>query len=436
MSIDLMIFLKYIFFSICTFTTFSIDVALSFCNHYYLYQMIHEMNFYRYTFQSSRCLVVTLFTDIMVLVQHRLSWFILLQPALILNAVSAVDYSTLGVSDGWLMNRSLTEVPTNIPCTLSGNLDLRDNFITRIEVTDFACLDKIDTLDVGYNQLTYIAPGAFDPMLTLITVRLRGNYDLSTLPPDYGPNTANMMYLFIQFLDLQPIPPDSYFDQMPKLEVLAIDIDLCNDFFNGWTHLRILNTYGNLAPNFTGRTPNIEQIFINKAFPAKNIPSENVVGLTKLERFKIVGCDKLPLFKESVALSHLEVDSCHITSLPDYRHLVSLLTFEPDTSRFHCDMQSCWMRFEPISNTELATVVQNIVCHGPDKFKGLPMSDLSPVQLRCFEGSCTSIPSSNFHRWYKDHLRRLWIPFYMMSNGCGICYIDIPKSNTYTPLPQ
>ena len=167
----------------------------------------------------------------------RLAWLNLLLPTLILNGVSAVDYSTLGVSDGWLMDMGLTEVPTNIPCTLNGNLDLRDNSITRIEADSFACLDKIYTLDLGYNELTYIAPGAFDPMLILTTVRLRRNRDLPELPPHYGPNTADMEYLFIQFINLQVIPPDSYFHQMPKLETLAIGIDLNNDFFDGWTAL-------------------------------------------------------------------------------------------------------------------------------------------------------------------------------------------------------
>ena len=118
----------------------------------------------------------------------RLAWLILLLPTSILNGVSAVDYSTLRVSDGWLMDMGLTEVPTNIPCTLNGILDLRENSITRIKADSFACLDKIYTLDLGYNKLTYIAPGAFDSMLILTTVRLRGNRDLPELPLHYGPN--------------------------------------------------------------------------------------------------------------------------------------------------------------------------------------------------------------------------------------------------------
>ena len=317
----------------------------------------------------------------------RLASFILLQLTIIPNGVSAVDYSTLGVSDpGILINMGLTEVPTNIPCTLI-TLDLPGNLITSIGAASFTCLNRVQTLDLSNNKLTYISTEAFDPMESLESVHLRYNKDLPQLPPSYGPNTANLRSLYIQDINLQIIPTDSYFDQMMKLEVIAIAIDLSNDFFEGWTDLKTLYSYGNLAPNLTGRSPNIERIDINKAFPAKNIPTENVLGLTKLKRFKIVGCDKLPLFKESVALSHLEVDSCKITSLPDYRHLVSLHTFDPDTSKFHCDLQSCWMLFETIlPNSILYPVVENIVCHGPEKFEGLSLRQLSPVQLGCFKG--------------------------------------------------
>ena len=305
----------------------------------------------------------------------------------ILHVVSAVDYSSLGVSNGWLKEMGLTDVPTSIPCTLKGNLDLQLNSITRIEANSFTCLDKIDTLDIGYNNLTYIASGAFDPLIILQIVRLRGNKYLPELPPHYGPNTPNMRHLYIQWIQLQTIPPESYFDQMPKLEHLATSIDLSNDFFNGWTDLQQFFFYGDIAPNLTDRTPNIQKIEINRPMNiSKNMPNENVVGFTKLVTFRIKGCDRLPLFETSLRLKIVDARFCQITSLPDYRHLVSMTTFSPDTSRFYCDTQSCWMLFETISNVALKAVVQNIICHGPVKFKGLPVLGLSPVQLRCFDG--------------------------------------------------
>ena len=83
---------------------------------------------------------------------------------------------------------------------------------------------------------------------------------------------------------------------------------------------------------------------LTKALSTKNMPDENVVGLTKLETAKLKYCDKLPMFEGTIDLSNLDVETCQITNLPDFRHLVSLQTFSPDTSKLHCDMQSCFLR--------------------------------------------------------------------------------------------
>ena len=252
--------------------------------------------------------------------------------SLISKDVSAVDYSSLNITDGKMPGIGLTEIPTNIPCDIGEMLNVLNNLITRIENDSFKCLSQVRQLYIGRNLITYIAPGAFDSMISLIHVGLSGNKDLAELPPHYGPNTVNMIGLYIADINLQIIPPDSYFDQMPKLQKLGTDLDLNNNFFDGWTDLRLLGYNGHLAPNFTHPTPNIETMDLNKALSTKNMPDENVVGLTKLETVTLKYCDRLPMFEGAIALSNLDVKTCQITSLPDYRHLVSLQTFSPDTS--------------------------------------------------------------------------------------------------------
>ena len=315
----------------------------------------------------------------------RLTDYISLTMTLTLNGMFAMDYFSLGVRNGDMRNIGLTEIPTNIPCNLS-ILALTRNLIKRIEADSFICVKKVTRLDIGYNLITYIAPGAFDHFYSLVHVGLAGNEELSELPAQFGPNTANMINLFIHGITLQTIPLDSYFDQTPKLQLLTTDINLSNDFFDDWINFRYLSYHGSSPPNFTDRIPNIETILFHKVLATKNLPSENAVGLAHLKRMKLKSCDTLPLFWGAVALSNLDVRSCQITNLPDYRHLVSLKTFSPDTRNFHCDSQSCWMLFEMIDNVELASVVQSIVCHAPTKFKGITLRALSPVQLRCFEG--------------------------------------------------
>ena len=303
----------------------------------------------------------------------------------LLNGISAVDYSTLGAADGKLSNMGLTEIPTNIPCSLR-YIFLRHNLLQRIEVDSFNCLNKARQLWMGQNLLTHISLGAFDPMRSLVKLGLANNKDLHKLPPHYGPNTANMVELFIEGIDLQITPPNSYFDQMPNLQALKTNIDFSNDSLGGLTNVRHLGYYGSSAPNFTDRTPNIETIAISKALAIKNVPDENVVGLSYLQRVRLNSCDTLPLFDGAVSLSVMNVESCQITSLPDYRHLVSLQKLNPDTSKFYCDTGSCWMLFETITNEVLASVVRNIKCHGPRKFEGFALMDISPVQMHCFEG--------------------------------------------------
>ena len=83
----------------------------------------------------------------------RLSYLISINVTLLLHGVFAVDYSTLGINDGLVKKLKLTEIPTNFPCGLVGNLDFRYNSITRIEANSFVCLSKITTLDVSYDKI-------------------------------------------------------------------------------------------------------------------------------------------------------------------------------------------------------------------------------------------------------------------------------------------
>ena len=153
-------------------------------------------------------------------------------------------------------------------------------------------------------------------MNSLTIVRLRENKNLPELPPHYGPNTANMRHLYIQHINPQIIPPGSYFHQLPRLEELATSIDLNND----WTHLRILLYYGNLTPNFTGRTSTIVKIETNKAIlTTRNIPDENVVGLSKLETLQLKSCD---VFRE---LNITELSPVQLKCFQDSYGIPSLL---------------------------------------------------------------------------------------------------------------
>ena len=175
---------------------------------------------FRFTLDQCRTILLS---DIMFWVQYvetccndmafgRLALCTFMVFSLISKEMSAVDYSTLNITSGDLGDMGLTEIPTGIlpPCHINGELNILNNLITRIENDSFKCLNKVDTLFIGSNLITYIAPGAFDPMVSLIHVGLTGNKDLAELPPHYGPNTVNMIGLYIADINLQIIPPGLY----------------------------------------------------------------------------------------------------------------------------------------------------------------------------------------------------------------------------------
>ena len=289
----------------------------------------------------------------------------------------------------------LTEIPIGIPCNIAV-LYLPHNQLTRLEANEFTCLSNLKILDVGYNIITYIAPGAFDPLLSLHNLRLRGNSDLVELPPNFGPNTINMKALYMKRMNLQIIPPNSYWAQMPNITTYETSISFYNDFFNGWNSLKTLFSFGSVAPNLTDRAPNI--VHLNMWTNGVNIPSENVYNLERLENARINKCTQLPTFEGAVSLKTISFSytrPCRITSLPDYRHLVSLETLVVDTSQYYCDTASCWMLLETISNPALSLVVAGTVCTGPEEFVGYNVTELSPVQTRCFEGKYEIFHSFN-----------------------------------------
>ena len=321
---------------------------------------------------------------------------------LICRGIGAVEYSTLELTKpGRMDNMGLTEIPTGIPCHI-GLLILAKNRLTRLEADDFICLSKLGLLDVSYNLITYIAPGGFDPLLSLKFLRLAGNRDLGELPSDFGPNTVNLKSLCIKDMNLQIIPPNSFWAQMPNISFLETDISFYNEFFNGWNNLETLHSIGKVAPNLTDRTPNIVHLYIWKA--GVNLPSENVHNLKRLETVYIHQCTQLPTFEGAVSLKIISFKifgPCQITSLPDYRHLVSLETLDLDMSQFYCDTASCWMLLETISNPTLAAVVAGTVCAGPEVLVGVNVTALSPVQIRCFEGKYQIFP------WFSGSISKL-----------------------------
>ena len=204
-------------------------------------------------------------------------------------------------------------IPCHGWCWVHFVLDWELNELRRLEADNFTCFSDLHMLDVGYafpdskvhganmgptwgrqdpgrphvgpinllsRFITYIAPGAFDRLLSLIDLRLRGNRGPAELPPNLGPNSVNMKYLYMKHMDIQMIPPNSYWAQMSNILAYETSIYFYNDFFNGWNSLKTLFSLGSVAPNLTDRAPNI--VHLNMWTNGVNIPNENIYNLKSL----------------------------------------------------------------------------------------------------------------------------------------------------------
>ena len=91
-------------------------------------------------------------------------------------------------------NRSLNEVPNDIPSDTQ-ILDLANN---QIEILySFPQLSNLNTLDIGYNPLAKILPGAFDKLIGLTTLNLN-NTEISSLPRNIFTKLSTLTEIWLE----------------------------------------------------------------------------------------------------------------------------------------------------------------------------------------------------------------------------------------------
>ena len=286
-------------------------------------------------------------------------------------------------------DRGLTEVPNDIPCHVR-SISLQRNRILRIEADSFPCHAHVIHINIARNDLIYIDRDAFQFCGSLQVLMMGLNARLQQLPPSFGPNTANMLRLYIQFLNLQSLP-DAYFKQFESLEELAITDwgltgALNNDVLNGLSRLRLLgNGCCSSIPNMTGHLPRLEDLFFD-GLPEDRIPEENIYGLHMLRVTIRTPCSYryIPVFEGAVRLESVDASQCEVTELPDVSQHRALKEFKANTAQFQCNPKCCWMLYENITAEGLAWI-PSITCNGPPNLAGHQIANISTLQARCFE---------------------------------------------------
>ena len=166
---------------------------------------------------------------------------------------------------------------------------------------------------------------------------------------------------------------------------MSYSFNTSNEFFDGCGNLTVVWHIAPSAPNLTERTPMLNYLWVSGVANGY-LPDANVRGLSRLTRVDInLPCKNIPTFEGATSLTSINATACEVQTVPNLTHLPALKLLKFSSAVFDCDPRCCWILLEDINSHSALSWLKTIACQGPKNFKGLTISQLSPVQTRCFE---------------------------------------------------
>ncbi|XP_057714641.1 SLIT and NTRK-like protein 3 [Corythoichthys intestinalis] len=209
------------------------------------------------------------------------------------------------------------------PRPLNGRkLYLSGNLIQRIYRTDFWNFSSLDLLHLGSNRISYLQEGAFSSLTSLRSLYLNGN-NLDRLSPDMFLGLQNLRYLYFEYNEIREMDRGTL-DSMPSLQLLFLNANLL-----------------------------------------KSLP--------------------LGLFS-GVTLSRLNLRNNHLLQLPMegvLEHLTGLVQVDLQQNPWECNCEAAPLK-RWLEGLSAVVVVGEVVCHSPEKNKGVDLRSLS-MDLLCPE---------------------------------------------------
>ncbi|CAA9999202.1 unnamed protein product [Nesidiocoris tenuis] len=181
-------------------------------------------------------------------------------------------------------------------------LNLRDNLL-RLPKTIFRPVPKLDVLELGVNNLSYLEPGIFRNLTKLRLLNLWGNR-LKNLTRSLFSDLNNLEALDLSSNQITTLPPD---------------------IFSDLPNLKKINLHGNnfiaLPQGLFSSNPLLEKFQLNhNRVELRVIPAALLANLPKLQEVQMHHCNisSLPenLFWGSTSLSVVSLASNALTSLP------------------------------------------------------------------------------------------------------------------------
>ncbi|CAG5866628.1 unnamed protein product [Menidia menidia] len=209
------------------------------------------------------------------------------------------------------------------PRPLNGRkLYLSGNLIQRIYRTDFWNFSSLDLLHLGNNRISYLQEGAFSSLTSLRSLYLNGN-NLERLSPHMFLGLQNLRYLYFEYNEICEVDSGT-FDSMPSLQLLFLNANLL-----------------------------------------RSLP--------------------LSVFSR-VNLARLNLRNNHLLQLPMegvLEHLKGLVQVDLQQNPWECNCEAAPLK-RWLEGLSAVVVVGEVVCHSPEKSKGVDLRSLS-MELLCPE---------------------------------------------------
>uniref|UniRef100_A0A3Q3ANJ4 SLIT and NTRK-like family, member 3b n=1 Tax=Kryptolebias marmoratus TaxID=37003 RepID=A0A3Q3ANJ4_KRYMA len=209
------------------------------------------------------------------------------------------------------------------PRPLNGRkLYLSGNLIQSIYRADFWNFSSLDLLHLGNNRISYLQEGAFSALVSLRSLYLNGN-NLERISPHMFLGLQNLRYLYFEYNEIREVDPGT-FDSMPSLQLLFLNANLLRS----------------LPPGVFSR----------------------------------------------VSLARLNLRNNHLLQLPMegvLEHLRGLVQVDLQQNPWECNCVAAPLK-RWLEGLSAVVVVGEVVCHSPEKTKGVDLRSLS-MELLCPE---------------------------------------------------
>ncbi|XP_068457287.1 LOW QUALITY PROTEIN: SLIT and NTRK-like protein 3 [Clinocottus analis] len=209
------------------------------------------------------------------------------------------------------------------PRPLNGRkLYLSGNLIQRVYRTDFWNFSSLDLLHLGNNRISYLQEGAFTGLASLRSLYLNGN-NLERLSPHMFLGLQNLRFLYFEYNEIHQVDPGTL-DAMPSLQLLFLNANLL-----------------------------------------RSLPLGVFAG---------------------VNLARLNLRNNHLLQLPMagvLEHLTGLVQVDLQQNPWECSCEAAPLK-RWLEGLSAVVVMGEVVCHAPDRTKGVDLRSLS-MELLCPE---------------------------------------------------